>query len=120
MKLILENDEFAASSDSLNQEEGRSEGQGSWDNDETGEDTESFDTESIDDSPDVLNDTEPDYPDEYEEPNDSGETEPIEDEDSNDDSYDDEEDDTEDTEQKNTPIENPNRVLKYSEYFSSI
>ena len=124
MKLTLENDEFATSSDSLNQEEGRSEGQGSWDNDETGEDTESFDTESTGDSPDVLNDTEPDYPDGYEEPNDSDETESTEDEDEDedDDSDDAEEDDTEETEdtkQKNTPIENPSRVLKYSEYFSN-
>jgi hypothetical protein len=121
MKITLENDEFATHSDSLNQEEGRSEGSASWDNEEFQEDTEEFDTESQDDSEEVLDDSEPDYPEGYNDPQDTEEDESDDDSDDEDPTdSDDDLDDTEDTEQKNTPIENPNRVLKYSEYFSSI
>jgi len=122
MKITLENDEFATHSDSLNQEEGRSEGSASWDNEELPDNTEEFDTEGNDDTEETLVDSEPDYPEEYNDPQDQEEIESDDtDDDSNDEDSDDEDsDDNEDTEQKNTPIENPSRVLKYSEYFSSI
>jgi hypothetical protein len=122
MKITLENDEFATHSDSLNQEEGRSEGSASWDNEELPDNAEEFDTEGNDDTEETLVDSEPDYPEEYNDPQDQEEIESDDtDDDSNDEDSDDEDsDDNEDTEQKNTPIENPSRVLKYSEYFSSI
>ncbi len=117
MEIILENDEFANHSDSLNQEEGRSEGSASWDNEESPGNTEEFDIEDNADTEGTLVDSEPDYPEEYNDPQDQEE---IESDDTDDDSDDEASDDNEDTEQKNTPIENPNRVLKYSEYFPSI
>jgi len=120
MKITLENDEFATHSDSLNQEEGRSEGSASWDNEELPDDTEEFDTECNDDTEETLVDSEPDYPEEYNDPQDQKEIESDDTDDTDEDSDDEDSDDNEDTEQKNTPIENPNRVLKYSEYFSSI
>jgi hypothetical protein len=116
MKITLENDEFATHSDSLNQEEGRSEGSASWDDEELPDDTEEFDAESHDDTEEVLVDVEADYPEEYIDSRDSEEIES--DDEPTDDADDLDNDDNEDTEQKNTPIENPNRVLKYSEYFS--
>ena len=109
MGIVLENDELANSDNNLTSEFGRNEGQGSWDSEEAENDQESFDTESTTpDSPETLNDTEPDSPEEYQAAKDD-EEENVEDD----------TEEQEDDEQKNTPQDSVRRVLSYSDYFSS-
>jgi hypothetical protein len=108
MDNILENDELSNPSDILTTEFGRSEGQGSWDSEEAEVDPESSDAEATThESPETLNDVEPDYPEEYQAAKDDEESDETEDE------------LEDDEEQKNTPQENIRRVLSYSDYFSS-
>ena len=109
MDIVLENDELSNSDNNLTSEFGRNEGQGSWDSEEAENDQESFDTESTTpDSPETLNDTEPDSPEEYQAAKDD-EEENVEDD----------TEEQEDDEQKNTPQDSVRRVLSYSDYFSS-
>ena len=114
MGIVLENDELANSDNNLTSEFGRNEGQGSWDSEEAENDQETFDTESTTpDSPETLNDTEPDSPEEYQAAKDD------EEENAEENAEDDDTEEQEDDEQKNTPQDSVRRVLSYSDYFSS-